>query len=111
MKNLILTIATVFISIMSFSQLDGMEQYEPVKKYKFKDGEKGYFDLFGTRNYYFVSSDSGTHLDELFRIAEENGVAYEDLDINTYIESIEAEIETFITEKGLTATIIKVSIE
>lgn len=111
MKNLILTIATVFISTMSFSQLEGMEQYEPVKKYKFKDGEQGYFDLFGTRNYYFVYSDSNDHLDELFRIADANGVSYEDLHLNTYIESIEAEVETFITEKGLTATIIKVSIE
>lgn len=111
MKNLILTIASVIISLVSFSQLSGMDQYKSTKSYKFKDGKKGHFDLFGDRNYYFVNSDSVAHVEELVRIAEVNGVDLDDLSVNTYIESIESNVETFISDKGLIVTIIRTRIK
>lgn len=109
MKTLILTIAMLFISATSFSQLSGMDSYRNTKKMKFKDGSKGFLSGDDDFAYYLCNDDSMVHSSELVRIAEENGIDLDSLHINStfYLDNgTLVEFQTFLTESGLVATII-----
>jgi len=111
MKNLILTIAVLFISMVSFSQMQGMDNYKQSKKLKFKDGVKGVIDGDKDYIYFFSSQNSMDHSEEVLRIVEANGIDFDDLNVNSsgYLRDGSVFVfETFISEKDLVVSVIYV---
>jgi hypothetical protein len=111
MKSLILTIAVFFISMVSFSQMQGMDNYKQSKKFKFKDGVKGVIE--GDKNYiyFFSSQNSMDHSEEVLRIVESNGIDFDNFDVNStgYLSDGAVFVfNTFVSEKDLVVSVIYV---
>lgn len=112
MKNLILTVAVLVVSFLSFSQLNGMDDYKQIKRLpkKYKPNQKMSYDLFGERIYMFVSDNDGDHVSELVRIADANSIPLDQLDINMFYDPLMADFDTFLSKDGLLVTHVYVDL-
>lgn len=111
MKNLILTVSVLVVSFLSFSQLNGMDDYKQVKKLKFKDGVKGVIEGNNDAIYFFSNQDPMDHSEEVLRIVEANGIDFDNFNVNStgYLSDGSVfSFETFISEKDLVVSVIYV---